>query len=327
MVDHPAQLDSVIALEKASGVIPDIFLKIDMGYQRAGVPLGSKAASDLIASTLAILSSGRYHFLGLYAHAGHSYKGATKTAALDILNEEFETLLKAASLIQPSLRKPLVLSVGATPSTTSIRNLLVNYAENDVKSSISRLQSTINSIKDMGCSLEVHAGVYAALDLQQLSTHALPTSGPQAVTLDDIALTVLVEVASLYPGRGAKNTTEALIAAGTLALGREPCKAYPGWAILTPWNCPGAEIPTSPEAHAGLIVGRISQEHGIVTYHDPEEPTSAGISAHVEDHLYIGQKLRVWPNHACVAGAGFGWYLVVDGSDEIVDVWVRWRGW
>ncbi len=36
------------------------------------------------------------------------------------------------------------------------------------------------------------------------------------------------------------------------------------------------------------------------------------------------------PNHACVAGAGFGWYLVVDsdqGGDEIVDVWVRWRGW
>lgn len=32
-----------------------------------------------------------------------------------------------------------------------------------------------------------------------------------------------------------------------------------------------------------------------------------------------------------VAGAGFGWYLVVDsslpGQDEVVDVWVRWRGW
>jgi len=34
-----------------------------------------------------------------------------------------------------------------------------------------------------------------------------------------------------------------------------------------------------------------------------------------------------------VAGAGFGWYLVVDSGlpedrrDDIVDVWVRWRGW
>jgi len=117
--------------------------------------------------------------LGLYAHAGHSYKGDSKTAALDILNEEFETLFGASKLIQPSLSHSLVLSVGATPSTTSIRNLLVDDVESYLKSSVSRLQSTIQSIRDTGCSLEVHAGVYATLDLQQLSTHALPISGPQ----------------------------------------------------------------------------------------------------------------------------------------------------
>jgi len=179
MVDHPTQLEYVIAIQKASGVVPDIFLKIDMGYQRAGVSLGSKAASDLMELTLALTSSGSCFFLGLYAHAGHSYKGATKAAAMDILNDEFEALLKASRLIQPSLSHPLVLSVGATPSTTSIKNLLVDDAESDLKDSISRLQSTTQSIKDTGCSLEVHAGVYATLDLQQLSTHALPTSGPQ----------------------------------------------------------------------------------------------------------------------------------------------------
>ena len=48
--------------------------------------------------------------------------------------------------------------------------------------------------------------------------------------------------------------------------------------------------------------------------------------------LEVGQKVRVWPNHACIAGAMFGWYLVVDSrlvgrEDEVVDVWVRWRGW
>lgn len=55
--------------------------------------------------------------------------------------------------------------------------------------------------------------------------------------------------------------------------------------------------------------------------------------SHELAELKIGQKIRVWPNHACVAGAGFGWYLVVDSSqpeerrDEIMDVWVRCRGW
>jgi len=46
-----------------------------------------------------------------------------------------------------------------------------------------------------------------------------------------------------------------------------------------------------------------------------------------ESKLEVGQKVRIWPNHACISGAGFGWYLVVDGGDEIVDVWPRWRGW
>jgi len=147
------------------------------------------------------------------------------------------------------------------------------------------------------------------------------------VTLDDIALTIIVEVASLYPKRGANSTTEALIAAGTLALGREPCKAYPGWGILTPWNCPGTETPASPEAQSGWIVGRISQEHGILTYHNSRKVMSPVNGESVGDDLYIGQKIRLWPNHACVAGASFGWYLIVDGSDEIIDVWVRWRGW
>lgn len=327
MIDHPAQLELVVTLQKLSGVVSDIFLKIDMGYQRAGVPVGSKAASDLITSTLALASSGSCHLLGLYAHAGHSYKGANKSAALDILTEEFKALLEASKLIQPSLTYPLVLSVGATPSTTSIRNLLVDNAESEIKDSISHLQSTIQSIRDIGCSLEIHAGVYATLDLQQLSTHALPSSGPQAITLDDIALTVVVEVASLYPRRGANDTTEALIGAGTFALGREPCKSYPGWGIPSPWNRPGAKLPTSPEAHSGWIVGRISQEHGIITYHYNGEANSPASSARSEDDLHIGQKIRLWPNHACVAGAGFGWYLVVDGSDEIIDVFVRWRGW
>jgi len=78
-------------------------------------------------------------------------------------------------------------------------------------------------------------------------------------------------------------------------------------------------MPTQgPEEAVGWRVGRINQEHGILTWNGGKE---------VEEKLEVGQKVRVWPNHACVAGSGFGFYLVVDGGDEIVDVWPRWRGW
>ena len=133
----------------------------------------------------------------------------------------------------------------------------------------------------------------------------------------DIALTVLAEVASAYSSR---KSPEALLAVGTLALGREPCKSYSGYGKVTPWNTTLADT----KAFSGWKVGRISQEHAILTKDE---------DADIQADLRIGQKVRVWPNHACIAGAGFGWYLVIDSDspeasrDQIIDVWIRCRGW
>ncbi|KAH6663188.1 putative serine dehydratase domain-containing protein [Halenospora varia] len=325
MIDHLDQLPSVTALHKESSLAPCIFLKIDMGGHRAGVVPQTAACSDLIASLLALQTAGTAHLLGLYSHAGQSYTSNSRSAALDYLRQEFESLLITATSIHslsPSL--PLVLSVGATPTTTSVRNLLSpsESAPEEEKTAVATLNATIQAIRDKKCSIEIHAGVYPTLDVQQLATHALPQS---LLSWDNLAFTIIAEVASLYPGRGKDGTPEVLLGAGSLALGREPCKAYPGWGVLTPWNRPGiSNPPAGPEELKGWVVGKISQEHGILTW--------GGRNNKEEEKLEIGQKVRIWPNHACIAGAGYGWYLVVDGSregreDEIVDVWPRWRGW
>ena len=88
-----------------------------------------------------------------------------------------------------------------------------------------------------------------------------------------------------------------------------------------PWNrASPIKSPTGePEKYEGWIVGRVSQEHGTVAW--------MGNGKEANGEFELGQKLRIWPNHACIAGAGFGWYFVVDGGDEIIDVWPRWRGW
>jgi len=66
----------------------------------------------------------------------------------------------------------------------------------------------------------------------------------------------------------------------------------------------------------------VSQEHGILTW-EGEGPATR--------ELKIGEKVMVWPNHACVAGSGFGWYFIVDSDSEdgdlVRDIWVRCRGW
>ncbi|KAH7336596.1 putative serine dehydratase domain-containing protein [Rhexocercosporidium sp. MPI-PUGE-AT-0058] len=326
MADHPDQLTNVIALHELSGNAPSVFLKIDMGGHRAGVAPQTTACSTLISSLLDLEEAGKLHLLGLYSHAGQSYSSCAASDALDFLRQEFEALLVTAiELKAASPSHPLVLSVGATPTTTSIRNLLTSSPHPSPEAeAISALRATISLIRTNGFSIEIHAGVYPILDVQQLATHALPTTGPHAMlTWDNLAFTVVAEVASIYSGRGKDGTPEVLINAGVIALAREPCKAYSGFGILSPWNREGVISPTTgPETYTGWTVGRISQEHGILVW-------SGGESNEVPEAemLKVGQKVRIWPNHACITGAGFGWYLVVDGGDEIVDVWPRWRGW
>lgn len=101
------------------------------------------------------------------------------------------------------------------------------------------------------------------MDLQQLAARSLSTA---LLSWEDIAFTVLAEVHSVYPGRGTGGTSEALVGAGGLALGRESCKAYTGMAMMTPWGRRGVTTPRcSVEDSEGWMIGRFSQEHGIAT--------------------------------------------------------------
>jgi len=133
MIDHPAQLSALESIHTHSNIAPDIFLKIDMGGHRAGVEPNSPTCNKLITSLLSLHASSVVHFLGLYSHAGQSYSSTSRASALDFLRQEFEALLIVSTSIHahpdsadPFPDLPLVLSVGATPTTTSIRNLLIS---------------------------------------------------------------------------------------------------------------------------------------------------------------------------------------------------------
>ncbi|KAL2199380.1 putative serine dehydratase domain-containing protein [Corynascus similis CBS 632.67] len=356
MIDHPSQLTTLASAPTPPFPHPpQIFLKIDTSYGRAGVPPNTPACSALIAAALDAEEKGLCTLHGLYSHAGHSYgvrgrPGGPGGAAADndawaYLAAEFRGLAVVATEVVAGRRnksegesKPLVLSVGATPTATVVQQpafLSLSGEEGPDgggkpgSEGMGLVEKFVRELKGKGFALEVHAGVYPTLDMQQLATHARDES---LMTADDIAISVIAEVASIYPGRGVNGTTEALINAGTLALGREPVadkgeipgQDYHGWGFLMPWGLdnpvPG---PDFPRVHDGWQVGRISQEHGILTWQGSKED---------EVPLRYGQRVRVWPNHSCIAGAGFDWYLIVDsrnkdGEDQVVDVWPRWRGW
>ncbi|RGP78215.1 d-serine dehydratase [Fusarium longipes] len=137
--------------------------------------------------------------------------------------------------------------------------------------------------------LELHAGNFPCNDLQQVST-GLVTESQQAVS-------VAAEVCSVYPERN-----EALVNAGVIALSRE-ASGYSGFG----------RVVGSPAW--GLV--RLSQEHGILG-------TSEGRK--VEEDFKVGQRVRVWCNHSCIAAAAFYVYYVVDEEGIVRDAWIPWKG-
>ncbi|KAI5785371.1 putative serine dehydratase domain-containing protein [Pyronema domesticum] len=310
---HP-ELDVTVLVDHVDQLPKDgkgwaVFVKLDDGYQRAGV----KAESPELLVLLKRIKETGAELRGFYSHAGHSYGAKTAGEAVEFLAAELETVVKGMGMLGglsvsegdgAFKAKGLVLSVGATPTALAAEGM----------------RERIKNIQERGWIVELHAGVYTTMDLQQLTTRPESAESMTVRALDegDIAITVLAEVASVYPDRG-----EALLAIGSTGLGREPGR-IPGWGVVTGWreSEPVAEPSVSSrwdgKQKSGWIVGRISQEHAVLT----KDPAFRGGPM----ELKVGQKVRIWPQHACIAGNCYGWYYVVE-EGRVVDIWIRCRGW
>ncbi|TIA64858.1 hypothetical protein D6C83_02546 [Aureobasidium pullulans] len=320
-VDHPEQIKHLAKLDESvwPSTIP-LFIKIAAPISRAGLLPRSESISPLVQ---AIVSAPKVRLVGAYAHMGESYGSNSPEEALEFLMHELKDAKAGADQIAKALPNgssgKLTISLGATPTATAVQNALVENEWND------KFRIYVQEVKK-NYDVEIHAGVYPVLDMQQLATRARPTTadGKPLLSTENIALRIMVEVASTYDER---EKPEALVAAGSIVLAREPCKSYPGWGVVTPWTGGSAPADASTVfdpagSKTGWIVGRISQEHGNLTWEGSTDDMRK---------LDIGEKVMIWPNHACMAGPNFGYYVVVDGEssepDKVQDVWTRWRGW
>jgi D-serine deaminase-like pyridoxal phosphate-dependent protein len=312
MIDHPDQLPYLETLSKETGYPANIFVKVDTGYHRAGLPPLSLNKNGLLEKISQAETAGTVNLLGLYSHSSLSYNASTPEEAMGYLIGEIRgcrDALQANGHLLP--KRELVLSVGATPQVVSSQNL--GLLRDDSCAEVKELRSLLSGC---GLNVELHAGVYPILDMQQVCTNAVVGRGGVE---DEIALSVLSEVCSVY-NDGEREFAEALVAAGTLALGREPCGGYEGWGVVSSWR---RDVDGDEGEGGRLIVKRISQEHAVVGWEGGSGPEKVP--------LRVGQVIKIYPNHACVTGAYYGWYFVVDSdldgeAAKVVDVWVRARG-
>ncbi|RBA17635.1 hypothetical protein FPRO05_11350 [Fusarium proliferatum] len=324
LIDHPSQLDSVKAFSRHAKFPARVFLKVDTGYHRAGLPPTAMNKNGLIEALAQLEANGEAELLGLYSHSSLSYKDTTAEQAMANLEGEIQGCLDAVNAHGQlfSKDKELIISVGASPQVTAVENLVTS--QGDLSPAAQSLRESIQAVTTgnpggVNTRLELHAGVYSILDMQQVSTNSRRELGSFE---EEIAISIIAEVCSVY-NDNERSQPEALVAVGCLGLGREPCAAYPGWGVISQ----SSYKKTSDNARR-LIIDRISQEHSIAAWeHADGENTSSLPPVPLE----VGQDVVIFPNHACVAGALYGWYLVVDSSEgdttRIVDVWVRASGW
>lgn len=147
---------------------------------------------------------------------------------------------------------------------------------------------------------EARPGVYMFQDLFQAEIGSC--------TREDIAVTVLASVI----GRNEREN-RFLIDAGALALSKDrSTQAAPhdfGYGGVWDLEC--------RPVFGDCIIERAFQEHGVAVSSSPLD----------FNHLRIGAKVRVAPNHACITAAAYDRYYVVNGGTEVIAEWDRVNGW
>jgi hypothetical protein len=329
LVQHTSQIPLLQQISRLAGYPVYVYIHIDVNGEAYGVRPGSQEFQDLFAMIEQIvLQEGPISFVGpgFYSHLddgdfadfvfGHS-------KLLKPLNTQLSGLLGASPV------QNIRLSINATAAILHLPELLINEPEEKWRVAVEALRETLNAISQAESFIEVHDGAYPLIDLGVLDRKQVLGLGKiTSRALVDVALTILTEVCCTYsrPEEGdlvaeEDNGGEALICLGSSTLGQEPSKLFVGYGLVSHWNLAPDRLMFLDE-FSSFRVSRITPECGVLKWEGPPE---------FMPPLEYGHRLRVYPNNAAKASESFGWYFVINSSivgreDEIVDIFVRWRG-
>ena len=212
--------------------------------------------------------------------------------------------------------RPFVLSVGSTPTAHAF-----SEPSNEV---LDQLKTELHG------KLELHAGNYPVLDLQQLHT--------SLVSPERVSHRILASIISYYPGRSEDGGDEAMCDAGAIALSKDtgPSGGFgdvvgdigKGWKL-------GRVSQVSLKRRAVRLVSQFTiQEHGVLVRKSPViRDTKEGLTDGDDgDRLKLGSIVQLVAQHACLTAANHPWYYITDsdmegGAEKVVDIWVPWKGW
>lgn len=376
LVDHPEQVQYLRGFRSISqGLVPSVHIKLNAGSSISGVWHNSHGFEELADAVLDLHSTGNILLAGIYAHTSHSiFSGdgdhqENMVEAISLLGCQLNFLWQAAHVILKKAEDKVV-ALGDTPLVLSadvrcleVLEQLMSTAKatgsldvNDpVVNAAAGLLWTLKKIRCSGfATMEIHGNNYATMDLQQL---AIAQTMGTSTSWDDMAFSVLTDVRSVYyQDENGNKSPEVLVGAGSLALGKEECKAFEGWGLVVPWSSLDHSEPAEVgdrafaeeqalfpsrqllnrrlrvQDYEGWVVKKVSQENGLLTRHQPQSQPLCSKVVESDDRLNgpdqqlhedtksrnikVGQKIRIWPNRASIAMNHFSQCFIVDSDRD-----------
>ena len=157
-------VDSLTAVEalEAADTPFSVWLEIDCGYGRSGVPCDSGRVVEIARR---ISRAGRLALGGCLTHAGHTYGADSPAAVAALAEEERRAMVEAGGALRAAGLEPGVLSLGSTPGMSRVETLdgidearPGNYALYDYT------QTRLGSCAVSDCAVTVLATVVSARD-------------------------------------------------------------------------------------------------------------------------------------------------------------------
>lgn len=274
-------VDSVAGVEHAAAVYPaddpiDILLEVDVGHGRCGVHWTHDAQAVQVARRTT--EAKNLHLAGILTHAGQAYSGPSGDQT------EAEALTRAARH-----ERDRMLSVAATLADAEGTDVTPDAF--DISIGSTPTMAAFENAEHEGFRVtEIRPGNYVVHDAMQVALGA--------ASLDDCALTVCTTVVSVQEKPDA--SPRAFVDAGKKIFTTDTGYGTDGYGIVL-------ASAHDMQAHSGLRLAHLSEEHGWLDGVDP-------------DRLSVGDRLQIVPNHACVTLNNQNQIHVVD-DNTIVDTW------
>jgi len=157
IIDNPAMIDS---LEKGLPAILKplkTMIKIDCGYERAGLPADSESA---LRMALKIEESKKLEFEGILTHAGHSYAAKNREEIMKAAIEEKESLNFFSRKLKSSGIPCPLTSIGSTPTSTHADDLEgISEIRPGCYVFLDKFQADIGTSPIENCAATIMAGI------------------------------------------------------------------------------------------------------------------------------------------------------------------------